>query len=182
MMSDIFEEMEADAQGMQPADQDLRQLANLAEELERVQAQREEKEAELKQVQEQERQLAEHDIPEKLQEIGMEEFTLADGTKVGVKEDVKLSIPKNPEKRSAVFQYLRDFGLGSLIKEEVKTTENPEQAQKALEAAGIHFDVDENAHTGAVKFALKELESEGQDVPWQDLGGYKVRQAKIQRK
>jgi len=177
----IFEEMEADAQGMAPGDKDLREVANMAEELERVTKEREQKEAELKQVQEQERQLAERDIPEKLEEIGMEEFTLSDGTKISVKEDVKMSIPKNPQKRGETFKFLRNHGLGSLIKEEVTTTENPEEAQRVLREAGIEPKVEENAHTGAVKSALKELEAEGQDIPWQEIGGYKFKQAKINK-
>lgn len=178
-MTNIFEEMEADAQG--PGEHSLNEIARMAEELEHVTAERQKKEQELKEVQERERQIAERDLPEALEEVGMESFTLSDGTRISVREDVKMSIPKNPDKRERVFSFLREQGLGSLIKQEVTTDENTEEAINALRQAGIEPKVEENAHTGAVKSALKELEAEGEDIPWQEIGGYKLKQARINK-
>jgi len=182
MAENVFDEMEADAQGMHVDDQQLKAVADMAQKLEHVRKEEEQKQAELKEIQERERQLSQVDIPEKLEEIGMEEFTLSDGSKVSVKDEVKLSIPKAPEKRQSAFRFLRDAGLGSLIKEKVEVSENAEQAEEVLKQAGVDYKVNEDAHTGAVKSALKELEAEGQDVPWSDLGGYKYKQTKVEHK
>lgn len=179
-MEELFNEMEADAQAMHPDDQALKDIATMAAQLEEKQAEVAEAEATLKELQKEERRLAEKDLPERLLEVGMEKFTLSDGTEISVKEDMKMSLPKNPEKRAAAAQWLKDHGLDTLVKEEVKTYDSDE-AKKALDQLGVAYEVEENMHTGAVKSALKELQDEGVDVPLEMFGGYEYRRAKVNR-
>ena len=46
----------------------------------------------------------------------MTSTTMADGSKVDVVENIYVSIPKDPDKSAACYQWLEDNGLGDIIK------------------------------------------------------------------
>ena len=58
-------------------------------------------------------------IPELLQEQGLQEIKLADGSKVSVKKEFRATLPKDDLRREAAYQWLRDQGLGDIIKNNV---------------------------------------------------------------
>ena len=58
-------------------------------------------------------------IPELLAEQGLSEIKLADGSKVSVKKEFRATLPKDEVKRDAAYQWLRDQGLGDIIKNNV---------------------------------------------------------------
>jgi len=55
-------------------------------------------------------------IPELLQEQGLSEIKLADGSKVSVKKEFRCTLPKDEAKRTAAYQWLRDQVWGTLLK------------------------------------------------------------------
>ena len=65
------------------------------------------------------RRLSGEIIPEKMAELGMTATEMYDGSKVQVVEDVYVSIPKDPEKSKACYEWLDDNGLGDIIKNQV---------------------------------------------------------------
>ena len=65
------------------------------------------------------RKLSGETIPEKMAELGMTSTTMYDGSKVEVVEDIYVSIPKDPHKSSACYEWLEDNGLGDIIKNQV---------------------------------------------------------------
>jgi len=54
-------------------------------------------------------------IPELLQEQGLSEIKLADGSKVAVKKEYRCTLPKDEDKRSQCYKWLRDQGLGDIL-------------------------------------------------------------------
>ena len=55
-------------------------------------------------------------IPELLAEQGLTEIKLADGSKVAVKKEFRATLPKDDLRRESAYQWLRDQGLGDIIK------------------------------------------------------------------
>ena len=55
-------------------------------------------------------------IPELLAEQGLSEIKLSDGSKVSVKKEFRATVPKDDVRRQGCLQWLRDQGLGDIIK------------------------------------------------------------------
>lgn len=59
----------------------------------------------------------EHDLPEAMDAVGMEEFKLTDGTKIKISTFYNASI--SPDRKDEAFEWLDERGHGGLIKTEV---------------------------------------------------------------
>ena len=70
-------------------------------------------------------------IPELLQEQGLQEIKLADGSKVSVKKEFRATLPKDDLRREAAYQWLRDQGLGDIIKNNVSVSFGKGEDNKA---------------------------------------------------
>jgi len=70
-------------------------------------------------------------IPELLAEQGLSEIKLADGSKVSVRKEFRATIPKDEGKRESALQWLRDQGLGDIIKNNVSVSFGKGEDDKA---------------------------------------------------
>ena len=70
-------------------------------------------------------------IPELLQEQGLQEIKLADGSKVSVKKEFRATLPKDDLRRESAYQWLRDQGLGDIIKNNVSVSFGKGEDNKA---------------------------------------------------
>ena len=70
-------------------------------------------------------------IPELLAEQGLSELKLSDGSKVAVKKEFRCTLPKDEEKRAQCYKWLRDQGLGDIIKNNVFVTFGKGEDNKA---------------------------------------------------
>ena len=70
-------------------------------------------------------------IPELLAEQGLSEIKLADGSKVSVKQEFRATLPKDEVRRDAAYKWLRDQGLGDIIKNNVSVTFGKGEDDKA---------------------------------------------------
>ena len=70
-------------------------------------------------------------IPELLAEQGLSEIKLADGSKVSVRKEFRATVPKDDLKREAALQWLRDQGLGDIIKNNVTVSFGKGEDDKA---------------------------------------------------
>lgn len=98
----------------------LAEVVALGEKLERLDAEAAELEARLRAKSKEIRQLADRELPDALGQLGLQELTLADGVKVGLKEVVSAGI--GDENREQAHGWLRAEGHGDLIKNEVTVT------------------------------------------------------------
>ena len=70
-------------------------------------------------------------IPELLAEQGLSEIKLSDGSKVSVRKEFRATVPKDDVKREAALQWLRDQGLGDIIKNNVSVSFGKGEDDKA---------------------------------------------------
>lgn len=137
----------------------------------------------LKACKEEQRQIAEEAIPEKMDEVGMESFTAKSGIKIVVKENVRASIPK--KHNVAGLAWLTDNGHGHLIKRKVQLVFAAGEVEKAdevvagLEAQGLQVGDNATVHASTLAAFVREMLSSGQDIPQDLLGVFRQRVAKI---
>ena len=70
-------------------------------------------------------------IPELLAEQGLSEIKLADGSKVSVRKEFRASLKLDEIAREGAYQWLRDQGLGDIIKNNVSVTFGKGEYDKA---------------------------------------------------
>lgn len=108
--------------------------------------------------------LNEHDIPNKMDEIGIKTFELTTGEKVGYKDFVNVSIPA--AKKQDTFNWLNDHGFGDIIKTDVTMKFGKEESERAKELVhelrerGIGAEAKQAVHPMTLKaFANEQMES-----------------------
>ena len=79
-------------------------------------------------------------IPELLSEQGLTELKLSDGSKVSVKKEFRATIPKDQARRESCLQWLRDQGLGDIIKNNVTVSFGKGEDDKAEQLLNLAAD------------------------------------------
>jgi hypothetical protein len=79
-------------------------------------------------------------IPELLAEQGLAEIKLADGSKVSVKKEFRATLKKDEIAREGAYQWLRDQGLGDIIKNNVSVTFGKGEDDKAKQLLDLAAD------------------------------------------
>lgn len=124
-------------------------------------------EAELKRLTDEYRQIAEQDIPELMEELGIEEFTTTSGLKISIKEKVRASILA--AKKAQAFQWMRENGHAGLIKRIVKVQFGMGDDELAQETVEMLKDLDvedeSSIHNGTLCKFVREMQAEGKEVP-----------------
>lgn len=139
-----------------PADSDLEQVAQMATDLQLIRNRMALLAAQLKELGAEERQLSQHDLPERMREIGLTEFTLEQGGKVSVKHRVKASL--TAAKKEEGLGWLRDNGFGDLIKART---------------------IEEGVHANTLTAFCKEQLSMGKPLPTTLFGVYEFDETTI---
>ena len=70
-------------------------------------------------------------IPELLAEQGLSSLKLADGSSVTVKREYRCTLPKEDERRQSAYNWLRENGLGDIIKNNVSVSFGKGEDDKA---------------------------------------------------
>lgn len=113
-LNDMFEQ---DAGALTVKNEDLDSVAALAKRAKVLEREIDDLEKSLNERKEQQRKLLEESIPNMLGELGMKDFTMADGSKVTVKPFYSASIKE--ENRAQAYEWLRDHGHDDIIKNTV---------------------------------------------------------------
>jgi hypothetical protein len=108
---------EQDAGALQVKNEDLSSVGALAKRAKELEKEIDDIEDILKERKEQQRKLLEDTIPAMLQELGMSDFTMADGSKITVKPFYSASIKE--DNRAQAYEWLRDNGYDDIIKNTV---------------------------------------------------------------
>lgn len=168
-------------------------LVRLAERAQRLTAESEALEKRAKEVAAEARAIEENEIPDFMDELGLSEFALEDGTKVQLKDIVSAGIPK--DSRAEAYEWLREHGHGGLIKTTITVFIPREEQEKvaelieALEPFGLSPEVGEDVHGQTLgawvrewldKDAARDDEAEDEPrtpLPMELLGVYMARRA-----
>ena len=135
---------------------------------------------------EQARVLSQFEIPAMMQEMHITKLKLKDGESVEVKPFYSASI--TPENQDKAFEWLRNNGLGDIIKNDITVTfgrgEDNKAAQYAVLARGQGFEPVQKVgvHAQTLKAVVRERIESGQDMPSDLFKTFAGNQTKITRR
>ena len=120
----------------------------------------------LKRLKEQYRQYSEEKIPQRMQEMGISDLRMDDGSRISV--DPFYSARITEKNKGAAHQWLRENGLGDLIKNTVSVNfaagedDEATETMDALEKQGLEPMQKEAVHPSTLKANVKELIESGE--------------------
>ena len=162
----------------------MMRLSSLASTLRETKAKIADHEAQLAVLKKNESRIETEDMPELMKELDMKSFTLSDGTKIEVVEDLMCGI--TAENRDAAHEWLRKNKFGGIIKTLVTQQYGAgeiEEATKNAEAiktlTGRVATVLESIHAGTLKAFLKEQRAKGTKIPAKLFGLFPFSKAKV---
>ena len=162
---------------------DLQRAVKLAELLLGLRKNVERLEQELEAAKADARRVEQEDLPQLMQELGIETFKLKTGESIEVKPEVECSISEG--RRKAAHAWLLAHGVGGLIKTEVVVTfgrgEHDEAEGFAKEVAqqGKEPNLVERVHPSTLKSFVKEQMAAGKPVPFDLFGVHPYSKVKI---
>ena len=141
-------------------------------------------EEELKNIKDKIKKLSEEIIPEAMLSMNLEQLKLDNGVKITVVDNIyaHISEAKKPE----AYNWLRDNGLGSIIKNQIsvqfdKTQDADAIALKSrLSNEGLPVTHQESIHPSTLKSTVKELVKKGISVPDDTFNIYIGKKTKVQ--
>ena len=186
-MDNLLDELENDAafSAVPVTDDALKSVRSIALQMQNTQQKVSQLEEDLKREKESLRKLSDEDLPSKLQEIGIVNFELDDGSVVQVKENISAHIKE--ENRVAAYEWLRDHGLDDIIKNTVVCSFGREEDDKASDffafAKKEGFEPQQNSsiHPSTLKAFAKDRIAQGEEIPMDLFGIWVGQRATIKK-
>ena len=189
-MNDLLSEMASDGGDTpdkidQLDDGQLDGVARLANEVAELEHTLAEQEQAIKETKAALHKITDEQLPEALEEMGIQKFTLTDGSEISVKPIYSASIPK--DRREEAFQWLRDHEFGDLVKNNVTVTFGRGEDADAKEfmnlcgSQGYAPDQLEKVEPMTLKAWLRERVEAGDAVPLDLFGAFISQRATIKR-
>ena len=138
----------------------------------------------LKDTQERLRDVAERQIPDLMDEIGLDTITTSAGLKVSVKTTLRASVPV--AQRDTAWDWLDAHGHGGMIKRSVQVAFNRDQESAAdelvdgLRSKFPNVKTERKVEPSTLKAFIREQLEEGNEVPMELFGAFEQRRAKIE--
>ena len=139
-----------------------------------------------KDLKEKAKQLSNFDIPKMMQEMNVTKLKLKDGASIEVSAFYNARI--TPEKQEEAFNWLREHGLGDIIKNDVTVTFGMSEDNKAMAyailARGQGYEPVQKigVHAQTLKAVVRERTESGQDMPADLFNTFVGNQTKIKRR
>ena len=130
--------------------------------------------------------ITDEQLPEALEEMNLQKFTLTDGSEISVKPIYAASIPK--DRRDEAFQWLRDHEFGDLVKNNVTVTFGRGEDDTAKDFIGLCGEQGfvpsqiEKVEPMTLKAWLRERVEEGDPIPLDLFGAFISQRATIKRR
>jgi hypothetical protein len=156
-------------------------ISGLVDDLQRADEEVERLEEELKKAKAAARELREVKIPERMEDMEVEELTTKSGVKVKIEEKVSAS-PKKDDRESA-WDWLEDNGHGALVKRQAifafgKGEDEEKAAREMIAGASRPGRFERGVHPSTLSSWVREQLEEGTEIPMELLGVRRVRRAK----
>lgn len=191
-MSDNLENLWEKDQGevLQNSNPALKEITSKCSELEHLESKIKSKQEELDELKSQAKKLSYDEIPNLLAEQGLEELRLNDGTVFEVKQIINAYLPKadkDPEGRENAFKWLRNNGLGDIIKNDITVSFGRGEDNKAIEYVSLaeqkgYLPTQKvDVHNRVLVSAVKERLEKGLEVPPEMFNLFVGNQTKIKR-
>jgi len=189
-MSDLLSEMASDSgEGLDKLDTlDSRKLdgvSRLATEAANLEREISDAEQLLKGKKQALREITDEQLPEALEEMGLQKFTLTDGAEISVKPIYGASIPVG--RKEEAFKWLRDHEFGDLVKNNVTVTFGRGEDETAKLFAGLCDSQgfiplqSEKVEPMVLKAWLRERVEAGDPIPLDLFGAFISQRATIKR-
>jgi|TARA_R110000751_G_scaffold739_1_gene2518 hypothetical protein len=129
--------------------------------------------------------ITDEQLPEALEEMNLQKFTLKDGSEISVKPIYAASIPK--DRREEAFAWLRNHQFGDLVKNNVSVTFGRGEDEAAKDFVGFCADKGfvpsqlEKVEPMTLKAWLREQVEAGHPVPLDLFGAFISQRAIIKR-
>ena len=129
--------------------------------------------------------ITDEQLPEALEEMGLQKFTLTDGAEISVKPIYAASIPR--DRKDEAFQWLRDHEFGDLVKNNVTVTFGRGEDETAKEFVGLCGSQGftpsqlEKVEPMTLKAWLRERVEAGDPIPLDLFGAFITQRATIKR-
>ena len=165
---------------------DPTELSEQIEKLNSINAQISSTEASLKQLKEQEKQLNNFTIPELMEKMNLSTLKLKDGSELSVKKIYSATMKAN--KKAQAIQWLRNNGLGDIVKNEITVNFGQGEENKAAEYAtlakgqGYEPSQKEAVHAMTLKVTMEDWKNKGNEVPEDLFWTFDGNQTKIKNK
>ena len=131
------------------------------------------------------KKITDDQLPEALETMGLEKFTLTDGAEISVKRFYGASIPK--DRKNEAFQWLRDHEFGDLVKNNVTVTFGRGEDEVAKDfmhlcsTKGFTPSQLEQVAPMTLKAWLRERVEAGDPIPLDLFGAFITQRATIKR-
>ena len=165
---------------------DPTELSDAIEKLNSVSAQIKNAEAGLKKLKEEEKQINNFTIPEIMNKMNLSTVKLRDGSELSVKKVYSATI--KADKKAEAIQWLRDNGLGDIVKNEITVNFGQGEENKAAEYAnlakesGYEPSQKEAVHAMTLKVTMEDWKNKGNEVPEDLFWTFDGNQTKIKNK
>ena len=165
---------------------DPTELSEVIEQYKSVAAQILAAESKLKELKAQEKYISNFSIPEIMNKMNLSTVKLKDGSELSVKK--VYSATMKADKKPQAIQWLRDNGLGDIVKNEITVNFGQGEENKAMAYAnlakehGYEPSQKEDAHHASVSAVMKEWKEKGNEIPTDLFSVLDVDQVKIKNK
>ncbi len=171
-----------------PTKSALQNISTFASRALELQAQIEQAEAYLKGLKDELQLIEEGNLPSVMQECGLIEFKLSDGSKITIRPAFQGGIVKEDlDKRRVQIDWVAENGGKSLIKDSFDIVfskneyEQAQQVKKLLDLNAVPYKESETVHAASLGAFIKEKISNGEVVPLEELGWRYFQKATIKK-
>ena len=180
----IIDRMEEESQPDIKAE-DLGNISDLGRQLSELEDKIQIEEEHLKTLKDEHRKISEDLLPNKLRELGVSEFKLADGTSMSILQYYSARI--TPENREVCFHWLENNGLGDIIKNTVSANfgrgedEAASELMTQLEDDGHSLVQKKWVEPMTLKAVVREQVEKGNDLPLDAFNVYIGQKIKVKK-
>jgi hypothetical protein len=166
-----------------PDSTQLAQLGDLANDLFLAELKLLEAQEKSREAQELVRNIAEQQIPELMDDLGLASFETKSGVKLTVADVIRASIPK--VRREEAYKWMDDEGYGDLVKHNVTISFGRDEGDQAeeliedLDAKGLRVKDEKKVESSTLRKFVGDRLEEGADIPMDLFGAAQFRKAKI---
>ena len=165
---------------------DIQTLASYCQELQQKEDEISSLEAQIKKKKEEADKISSEIIPNMLAEQGLSSLKLADGSSIDVRKSYNCTIKK--DEMESAYNWLRENGLGDIIKNEVAVQFGKGEDNKAEQLLGLAVQEGyeptqkQKVEPMTLKAFVKEQVEKGKEVPFDMFGVYIANKTKITNK
>ena len=165
---------------------DPKKLSEEVEKLKSLRSQISELEDRVKDLKEDEKHYSCVIIPKLMDDMNLKSLKLQDGSELSVKQIYSASI--RADKKAEAIQWLRDQGLGDIVKNNIIVTFGQGEDNKAVEYAGLARErgyeptQDEKVHHASLTVVMKDFREKGNEIPTDLFSTFDGNKTKLKNK